>query len=301
MISSLSAAAAPSRSPAMNSSCTRRAESPCAHALGGLHVEVLALRAHAAEVDRQPRAAPCRAPSPRRRPRTPARTGDTSTVAARRPHGREDLLAAVGVEEEREPAVGDLAPSAPPPSGRWRPGRSGCRPAAGGSAASAACPGPCPRPAAGTPRPRTRAGPRARAPCARSPRTRACARAAARTRRRASPPDTCGPDTPRPSRKRPSESVSSVAAVMAVIAGVRAGIWNRPEPRPIALGHRAHVAEHGGGVLAPGLGDPHRVESLAVGLAWPGRSAPRGRTRASRRGRARCACADPMAGRRTGG
>ena len=32
------------------------------------------------------------------------------------------------------------------------------------------------------------------------------------------------------------------------------------------LGHRAHVAEHGGGVLAPRLGDPHGVEALAVGL-----------------------------------
>ena len=47
------------------------------------------------------------------------------------------------------------------------------------------------------------------------------------------PSDTCGPDTPSPRRKRPSERVSSVAAVIAVMAGVRAGIWNRPEPRPI--------------------------------------------------------------------
>ena len=46
------------------------------------------------------------------------------------------------------------------------------------------------------------------------------------------PSDTCGPDTPRPRRKRPSERVSRVAAAMAVIAGERAGIWNRPEPRP---------------------------------------------------------------------
>ena len=38
------------------------------------------------------------------------------------------------------------------------------------------------------------------------------------------PSDTCGPDSPRPSRNRPPDSVSSVAAVIAVIVGVRAGI-----------------------------------------------------------------------------
>ena len=41
---------------------------------------------------------------------------------------------------------------------------------------------------------------------------------------------TCGPLTPRPSRKRPLDSVSRVAAVIAVIAGVRAGIWNTALP-----------------------------------------------------------------------
>ena len=38
------------------------------------------------------------------------------------------------------------------------------------------------------------------------------------------PSTTCGPDVPRPRRKRPSESRSSVAAVIAVFAGVRPGI-----------------------------------------------------------------------------
>ena len=47
------------------------------------------------------------------------------------------------------------------------------------------------------------------------------------------PSDTCGPDSPSPSRKRPPERVSSVAAVIAVIAGVRAGICISPEPRSI--------------------------------------------------------------------
>ena len=44
---------------------------------------------------------------------------------------------------------------------------------------------------------------------------------------------TCGPETPRPRRKRPPERVSSVAAVIAVIAGVRAGICMIPAPSPI--------------------------------------------------------------------
>jgi hypothetical protein len=45
------------------------------------------------------------------------------------------------------------------------------------------------------------------------------------------PSETCGPDSPSPRRKRPPESVSSVAAVMAVMAGVRAGICISPDPR----------------------------------------------------------------------
>lgn len=47
------------------------------------------------------------------------------------------------------------------------------------------------------------------------------------------PSDTCGPDTPRPSRNRPPESVSRVAAVIAVIAGVRAGICSTAAPTSI--------------------------------------------------------------------
>ncbi len=38
------------------------------------------------------------------------------------------------------------------------------------------------------------------------------------------PSTTCGPDTPRPRRKRPPESASSVIAVIAERAGVRAAI-----------------------------------------------------------------------------
>ncbi len=47
------------------------------------------------------------------------------------------------------------------------------------------------------------------------------------------PSDTCGPETPSPSRNRPALSVSSVAAVIAVIAGVRAGIWKTALPTSI--------------------------------------------------------------------
>lgn len=44
------------------------------------------------------------------------------------------------------------------------------------------------------------------------------------------PSETCGPDTPRPSRNRPPESESRVAAVIAVMAGWRAGICMIAEP-----------------------------------------------------------------------
>ena len=60
------------------------------------------------------------------------------------------------------------------------------------------------------------------------------------------PSDTCGPETPRPSRNRPPDSVSRVAAVIAVIAGVRAGIWKTAEPTSIrsvcAATHASTVA-----------------------------------------------------------
>ena len=46
---------------------------------------------------------------------------------------------------------------------------------------------------------------------------------------------TCGPETPSPRWKRPPESWSSVAAVIAVMAGVRAGICMMPAPSPIVV------------------------------------------------------------------
>ena len=47
------------------------------------------------------------------------------------------------------------------------------------------------------------------------------------------PSATCGPEEPMPRIMRPSESWSIVAAVIAVIAAERAGIWKMPEPRRI--------------------------------------------------------------------
>src|SRR4029453_906386 len=47
------------------------------------------------------------------------------------------------------------------------------------------------------------------------------------------PSDTCGPDTPRPKRKRPSVNTSRLAAVIAVIAGVRGGVCTTAEPTSI--------------------------------------------------------------------
>ena len=47
------------------------------------------------------------------------------------------------------------------------------------------------------------------------------------------PSATCGPEEPIPQIMRPPESWSIVAAVIAVIAGERPGIWKIPEPRRI--------------------------------------------------------------------
>ncbi len=49
------------------------------------------------------------------------------------------------------------------------------------------------------------------------------------------PSETCGPDEPIPSSMRPSESWSMVAAVIAVIAALRPGIWKIPEPSLIVV------------------------------------------------------------------
>ena len=47
------------------------------------------------------------------------------------------------------------------------------------------------------------------------------------------PSATCGPEEPIPRIIRPPESWSIVAAVIAVIAAERPGIWKIPEPRRI--------------------------------------------------------------------
>ena len=117
-----------------------------------------------------------------------------------------DRARADGAEVDRGSAPAPAWPAASA-AGRARPGAAAC-----------------------TRSPAYSSGPRGPAPRARSPRTRACARRAWRTGTPYQPSDTCGPDTPRPSRKRPPERTSSVAAAIAVAAGWRAGICIRPEP-----------------------------------------------------------------------
>jgi len=85
------------------------------------------------------------------------------------------------------------------------------------------------------------------------------------------PSETCGPDTPSPSRNRPPESVSRVAAVIAVIAGVRAGICITALPTSMRS-------------VCPAIQDSMVTESdpyasAAHTTAYPSRSASRARAR----------------------
>ena len=150
----------------------------------------------------------------------------------------------LGREEGGHPAVGDLAGELRCSSARSPRCRSASAPAPARSSASAPCPG---RRAAAACRSRRRTpAARAPAPCAGSPRTRACAGAAWRTAGRASPRPPAGPTTRCPRIIRPFEMLSSVAAVIAVIAGVRPGIWKIAEPIRIrsvlAASHASTVA-----------------------------------------------------------
>ncbi len=123
---------------------------------------------------------------------------------------------------------------------------------------------------------------RAAAACRSRRRTRAargrapCARCATYSRVRWSwrangwpcqPSATCGPDEPMPRSMRPPESWSSVAAVIAVIAGVRPGIWKIAEPILMRLGLRGEPGEDRRGVGPVRLGGPDGVEADALGLA----------------------------------
>ena len=65
---------------------------------------------------------------------------------------------------------------------------------------------------------------------------------------------------------RPSESWSIVAAVIAVIAGERAGHLEDPGAEADLARLPGEPAEHGGGVRAVGLGGPHRVVAEPLGL-----------------------------------
>ena len=66
---------------------------------------------------------------------------------------------------------------------------------------------------------------------------------------------------------RPPEMLSMVAAVMAVMAGERPGIWKMAEPSLMILGLRAKPRQHGGGVRSVRLGGPDGVEAGGLGLA----------------------------------
>ena len=65
---------------------------------------------------------------------------------------------------------------------------------------------------------------------------------------------------------RPSESWSIVAAVIAVIAALRPGIWKIAEPSLIVLVPAGQPGEHGRGVGAVRLGGPDRVVAEPLGL-----------------------------------
>ena len=89
------------------------------------------------------------------------------------------------------------------------------------------------------------------------------------------PSDTCGPETPRPSRKRPPVNTSRLAAVMAVAAGVRAGICITAEPTSMV---EVWAAIHARTV---GLSEPYAsaaqtTSNPRASACWVSRSSPRG-------------------------
>ena len=73
------------------------------------------------------------------------------------------------------------------------------------------------------------------------------------------PSTTCGPETPSPRISRPPERWSSVIAVIATQAGVRAEICMMPVPSLMLRCARADPAERRERVRAVGLRRPHRV------------------------------------------
>src|SRR5882762_3574609 len=82
------------------------------------------------------------------------------------------------------------------------------------------------------------------------------------------PSDTCGPDRPRPRRNRPPDSVSRVAAVIAVIAGVRAGICITA--LPMSMRGACAAEAYGSYARTVGLGRPYHRVAQPVGLPGQG-------------------------------
>ena len=146
---------------------------------------------------------------------------------------RVGLVVVGGREEDRQPAVGDLGRQFHilGADGRQVDGQVGA--AVQDALERLAQPGGV-RPRRREPdsaRPRRSAAPCVPRSCARWRRTRASCAAACHRLTPCQPSTTCGPERPRPSSMRPPESWSSVIAVMAVLAGVRAGICMMAVPR----------------------------------------------------------------------
>ena len=182
--------------------------------------------------------------------------GDVEPLARKR--RRERLPRALRREEDRQPAVRDLRRLLHRARAQAPRGRSGSPCAAAAPSASAACR------ARSRPRPGTAPGNARRR--TRPPRGAIAARTSSTYSRvlpsglphgsPCQPSTTCGPDVPRPSSRRPPESRSSVTAVIAVFAGVRAGSCRIAVPSLIVSVVRAEPGEHAHGVRAPGLCGP---------------------------------------------
>ena len=163
-----------------------------------------------------------------------------------------------------QPAVGDLGRE----RGVARPDRGEVDGDALLHRARSSASAPCParRGAAARASGRGTRAARAAAPCAPPRRSRASAASCRPKRWPCHPSATCGPLEPMPSSIRPPDSWSSVAAVIAVIAGERPGICMIAVPEPDPLRLPGQPGEDGHRVRPVGLGRPHGVVAEPLGL-----------------------------------